>query len=140
MEKTEEALGAFLKQKALESWEQESPYLLSSINPDLRTQEISYRDVIGDEETLKQFVTRTADAYGYKLVQHPLQKPKVGIIPADKEFTFGETLSVLPVAGRQHRGEGVLYSFLKALGKLPAADIDKVVIPTSILVKLARYR
>ena len=140
MEKTEAALGAFLKEKAAENWKNEAPYLLSSLAPDLRLESVSYREVIGADETLKQFVQRTGETYGYKIVQHPSQKPKVGIVPADADFEFEDTGQKPLQERRSGPPDGVLYNFLRALGKLPASEIDKIVIPTSVLVKLARYR
>lgn len=140
MDKTEAALGAFLKQKALESWESKTPYLLSFLSPDLKTEGSSYKDIVGEDETLKQFVVRTGDAYGYKLVQHPAKKAKVGVIPIGEEFTFEDETRASSHNLRESRPDGVLVDFLKALGRLPASDVDKVVIPASVLVKLARHR
>ena len=90
---TPEELISFLSERSREEWEKNSfPYLLARVGPDLRDRGEDYRLIIGEDRTLKQFVAASDQL---KLVQHPRQKAKIGIIPAQEEFEF-------PAEGLEH--------------------------------------
>lgn len=146
MDPTEDGLKAFLKEQAQKQWDlDEQPYLLSLASPDLRPLAIDYHDIIGPER-LKAFAERTAADGGYRVVAHPQQKAKVGIVPATVQFEF-------PAAEERHRAvnpdahherlndrEQIVVAFLRALSKLPDSELDGVIIPARVLAKLLGRR
>ncbi len=134
---TEKELQEFLGKKAQEHWHESSgPYLLSQVHDDLKDEDSDYKSIIKDEK-LKEFAKRTQAEKLYKLVEHPHQRAKVGIVPYDEEFSFphDQTDDAQGVHDSE-RGEA-LFAFLRALSKLPKEDLDAVVIPTRVLVKLS---
>ncbi len=138
---TEVELQNFLAERTAQHWKDSEgqPYPLSRVPLDLKEEKSDYKSIIF-EEKLKDFVRRTQHDRLYKLVEHPVQKAKVGIIPPDENFEF----PIDPIHSEQaaygpdysDRGDA-LFAFLRALSKLPKEDIDAVVIPTRVLVKLA---
>lgn len=132
----------FLEEKAKDTWKEKRPYYLSSAGPDMDTASIDYRSILG-EERLKAFVERTAGTSAYQIVKHPHQKAKVGVVPTGVDFQFkdADQETVSPQVPRHilERRETLL-RFLDVLSELPAEDLDRVVIPTRTLVKLAKMR
>lgn len=151
LEATAEAIEAFLKASADHTWKDlEQPYLLSMAATDMKDGGIDYRLVLGDEK-LKAFVKRTEKAGGYRLVEHPTQKAKVGLVPGDAEFSFpsphvarvGIKADVqIPEHNAAPSSEQwrVVVTFLHALSCLSDEEINSVVIPTRVLVKLLGKR
>ena len=141
---TEDTIVDFLTAKTKAAWEEEQPYLLSFAGPDLTEAQIDYRSIL-DGERLKAFVERTSGEDRYQLVKHPHQKAKVGLVPHGAEFQFDEVdqeealVSQDTLRSMQPKGSALL-EFLNALSKLPPDDLDGVIIPTRVLVKLARRR
>ncbi|GHG73588.1 hypothetical protein GCM10010919_26490 [Alishewanella longhuensis] len=84
---------------------------------------------------LKDFISETAKAGGYKLVEHPLQQAKVGVVPFESEYSFSD-VSDLPVKVRST--QSATLAFLRVLESLPENEADKVVIPMSVLIKLLK--
>lgn len=134
---------AFLKEKTDEAWAGGGPYLLSNAGPELTLADIAYRDVL-DGEKLKDFIVRTAGEGGYQLVQHPVQRAKLGLVPAGETFTFEdpneEIGSALLLGEADGRRGAQLLAFLDTISRLPREDQDEIVIPTRVLVKLARKK
>lgn len=142
----ENQLIEFLRSRAQERWEAEhQPYLLSLVATDLRSQEKDYHEAIG-EERLKAFVKRTGENGGYTLVEHPVQRPKVGVVPSGVEFSFDDIdeSQRLDVAsgncGTINERERVVLLFLRALSRLPDPLLDEISISTKVLVRLLTHR
>ena len=140
---TQDTIIDFLTAKAAAAWQEGRPYLLSFASLDLAIVGVDYRDIL-DGEKLKAFVERTASEGRYQLVQHPQQKAKIGIVPYGADFRFeseeGESAETREARRGELNGAHILVNFLDALSKLSTEDIDGVVIPTRVLVKLARKR
>lgn len=141
IEKTEEGFKAFLAARADFFWKNgEQPYHLSLVAGDLKAEGVNYKDILGDEK-LKAFVARTSDENGYRLVEHPLKKPKIGIVPADAKFEFTD-IPPLPRSSPNPKllapssQDRAVLDFLQVLSKLDDADLDTVIIPTRVFVKL----
>ena len=142
MDHTEEDIQRELVKKARERWdtnEAKQPYFLSDVGIDMKILGIDYRAILG-EEGLKKFVRRTQHTAGYQLVEHPLQKAKVGIIPAGAKYSFPnaahaehdhERRSPAPASA-----ERAVIDFLRALSHLSDEDQDAVVIPVRVLTRL----
>ncbi len=136
---------AFLKEKAEKNWkEQEQPYFLSMVSPELREMNIDYKSILGAER-LKTFVQRMRSESGFKIVEHPTQKAKIAIIPSSENFEFEVDPKLnftreAPLRDRRksdNREEAVL-SFLRLLGDLPKDDLDAINIPVRVLARLIR--
>jgi hypothetical protein len=129
-------------QRTLETWERKKePYLLSQISTELSPKGLNYKSVLGAGTTLKQFVSTLP---GVRVVIHPIQKAKVGLVPADSGFSFeiepgvgaGGGLDDRPRRARVPSRKYVVMQFLDALSKLPEEELKSVNIPVHILAKL----
>ncbi|MDK2761938.1 MAG: hypothetical protein KYX64_11345 [Sphingopyxis sp.] len=137
----EEGLIEFLRQRAQERWDtDEKPYPLSLVSTELARQGVDYRTILSDER-LKSFVKRIPESSGFKVVEHPLQRAKIGLIPSDQVFSFEDeqddpSSAVASKTRAPTDREQVVISFLRALARLPDSTLDEVVIPTKVLVRL----
>lgn len=132
----DQKLAARVKEISEKYWrERTSPVLLSALPKILETEDPNYRAVLGTR-TLKVFIKETGEATGYRLVEHPTQRARVGVAPTAANYVFPLELEPKTVATKSHR-EATL-AFFRALATLPDAEFDKVVIPTSVLVKLLK--
>ena len=134
-----ENLAIALKAIADEHWKNQScPILLSGLHPLLIARIADYKNILNGKP-IKQFIQETGNAHGYKLVEHPTQKAKIGIIPVDTQYAFPATAEQLqPTSTDNTKGSAALISFFKALGNLPDEEIEKVNIPVSVIVKLLK--
>ncbi|MDY1548549.1 hypothetical protein [Luteibacter sahnii] len=109
------------------------PRLLAVDYPDINREQ-----VLGDM-SLKKFVKETAESSSYKVIEHPNQKPKVGILPPSASYKFPADVQEHHVSlERSGERERMVLDFIKLLGDLPAGELEKVVIPASVLVKLLK--
>lgn len=116
--------------------ERNSPVLLSALPKILEGEVPNYRTVLGPR-SLKVFIRETEDATGYKLIEHPTQRARVGVAPAAVNFAFPpEQPSPKTIAAKSNKDATL--AFFHALATLPDADLEKVVIPASVLVKLLK--
>lgn len=117
--------------------ERNSPVLLSALPRLLEGEAPDFRAVLGSR-TLKAFIKETGESAGYKLVEHPTQRARVGVAPAAAEYNFPSEPAhpSMTIAARSNQ-EATL-AFFRALAALPDADLEKVVIPASVLVKLLK--
>lgn len=118
-----------------EYWhENQKPLLLSGL-PKMLAKECPDLQTHLKGQRLKDFISETAAQGRYKLVVHPLQKAKIGVVPFDIEYNFSDA-SDLSVKVRNV--QSVTLAFLRVLESLPEHEADKVVIPTSVLIKLLK--
>lgn len=119
-------------------WEmQKAPILLSALPPLLVREVPNYREHLG-KRTLKAFINETSVAGGYKIVEHPTQQARIGVTLADIDYEFPEEpLNPTKTASSENNQQATL-AFLRVLATLPDAELDKVVIPTSVLIKLLK--
>lgn len=148
MEQTPDAILTFAAKCAQEAWDtNQQPYLLARLSPDLAKEGVNYKDVLGNQR-LKDFVRSAPDRI--KVVTHPSQKAKIGLIPSDKDFEYDatpaptETKAPTPSSfsgkGSGSRRRYIVSNFLQLLSELDDADAAQVQIPTHILTKLMRDR
>lgn len=147
MEITKETLAEVIEKKTREHWEdKQTPYLLADVVPDIVKEGFDYKALISPL-SLKQF---TAGMGGkVKVIQHSYLKAKVGLIPADKDFSFDQQPVVSPkqaakdeivARGNFRSNKYVVLNFLQALSALSDEDLEKVVIPASVLAKLLKEK
>ena len=99
------------------------------------------KKVLSEGTTLRQFVATLDDL---RIVVHPIQKAKIGVVPKDSPFTFEVEPTVKPTAStderprriRQPNQRFVVMQFLAALSRLPPEDVKEVNIPVHVLARL----
>lgn len=147
MEHTQETLAEVIEKKTKKHWDDEqTPYLLADVVPDIVKEGFDYKQLISPL-TLKQF---TAGMSGkVKVIQHPFLKAKVGLIPADKDFSYDQQPVISPkqaakdeivARGNFRSNKFVVLNFLQALSALSDEDLEKVVIPATVLAKLLKEK
>jgi hypothetical protein len=140
---TEDTIIEFFRDQAIAAWKDEQPYLLSFAGPDLTEKGIDYRTIL-EGEKLKAFVERTEGSGRYRVVKHPHQKAKIGLVKYGEKFEFSsndhDDALLHDVQSPKTQHSSALFEFLDALSKLPVEDLDGIVIPTRVLVKLSKKR
>lgn len=131
--------------RAQEAWADAQPYMLARLSPDLLKEGINYKEVLG-EQRLKDFVLAAPDRI--KVVTHPTQRSKIGLVPPDADFAFAPASESIapqivtsPTSGDRTKGSRrryVVSNFLHLLSELDDADAVQVQIPMHILTKLMR--
>jgi hypothetical protein len=128
----EKSLISKIAEIATSTWEEDKePLLISNIPRHLVGTD--FRSVLG-EEGVKSFVSRTCAEGGYKLVEDPSHKARVGIIPTEETYQFLASTKQ-PVADQKRKGETVL-RFLELLSELSEEEQRSVVIPVNVIGKL----
>jgi hypothetical protein len=141
LDATAEGLGKYIIKRTKEVWDTSSvPYMLSWISPELQAKGILYKTIIGPQ-TLKQFAATLADHV--RLVVHPTQKSRIGLVPKTENFEFEEELTLntslreaTPKKLRQPSQRYIVTQFLVALSRLNDDELNKINIPISVLAKL----
>lgn len=115
--------------------------LLSELAPTLASEAgaADYRTLL-DGKSLKAFIRDTGKDNGYRLVEHPTQTAKVGLVPLDAQFEFVVSVAEkLPKKSEttRHRENRAL-ALLEILATLPEEDLAQISIPVSTLVKLLK--
>ena len=146
MEVTPETILAFAAKQAEQAWkEKRSPYLLSSLAPDLEKDGVHYKAILGDQR-LKEFLQTAQDKV--QLIFHPTQKSRIGLIPPGEHYEF-ERVSTssepkeVPSAAHRASPSGsqrryIVANFLQLLTELDDDEAAQVQIPTHILTKIMR--
>ncbi len=145
----EQEVKAALKKIADAHWDaRKTPILLSELPEKLEAEAPDYKEVLAGK-SLKAFALSVGEDSGFKLISHHSQRAKLGLAPANVDFEFpkeeatqpGATCPAIGQEGARDRGprsqEPVLV-LLRALRALPPEELEKVVIPVSILVKLLK--
>ena len=142
-------LNTFLVRRTNEVWsETQAPYFLARVQPELMVDGKSYRDVTGDSP-LSIYAERIP---GVRLVRHPHQKAKIGLVPENTTFEFSEALELrswsdselprssetLAVRSRRRKSEHVVMDFLQLLARLDCDDLEGFSIPAKVIAKLLR--
>lgn len=135
---TESELKTALRDIAKEHWTKYShPVLLSNLPPLIDEKIQDYKELLRGS-SLKSYIIKESGAANVKLVEHPIQKAKVGIVPADTDFQFEPIPTDASAARKPKFDPSILLTFLNELSKLPDTEIEKVNIPVSVLVKLIK--
>jgi len=135
-------LKSSIKDIATNQWAtNQKPILLSDVAPILAKEAgaVDYRTLL-DGKSLKAFIKDTGKDNGYRLVEHPTQGAKVGLVPLDSQFEFATTgTENLPKKSdvfRKHGNRSV--ALLEILATLPEEDLAQISIPVSVFVKLLK--
>lgn len=145
-----EAIIEFADIRAKQSWEKfGKPMLLSLLGSELSALNREYGDLI-EPLKLREFLTANSQDK-FAIIQHPTQKPKVGLIPYGKEYVFpiedheeGSAPDQYQELGRtpnrRTQGKYVVQNFLDLLANLDHEDVQRVQIPIDVIAKMIRYK
>jgi hypothetical protein len=139
-------LADYIVSRTNQEWQENAfPYLLSRISPELDKSNVDYKPLIAPQ-TLKNFTLTLGDRV--RLVQHPLHRARIGLVPAHVDFEFDSpNLSDVssPAAPRSDSKRRLkvqpryaVLNFLEALAELTPEEVDKVQIPISVLAKIVK--
>lgn len=130
-------LGITIKEILSDYWEtNKKALLLSNLSPLLIDKIPDYKQTLAGK-SLKDFIRESSHEFEYKLVEHPAQSAKIGVIPEGVDFSFLNEKSIQQEKLETNYEKSIFY-FLKELKKLDPEDIDKIQIPLSVLVKLIK--
>lgn len=143
---SEEQLEAVLKKISQNSWDANTaPALLSSLPHEIEkvSPGLDYKGALNGR-SLKAFIKATQDHADYKLVEHPTTKARVGIMPASETYEFQDpkarqtTMPTVPKAANKKNAPNRAIGLFTILATLSDEDLEKVVIPASVIVKLLK--
>lgn len=124
-----------LRDIASEDWQAyRQPVLLSRLPKKLseRRPPIDYKLILGTG-SLKSFIRDNAPAGGYRLVEHPTQRAKLGIVPASVDFEFPIELDT-PTSEALSRQD--IEGFTRVLRFLTPDELRCVSLPASLVLRL----
>lgn len=150
-------LKSMIATRAHEMWEHEHrPYYISYIAIDSSKNGVDYRDLIKPLKLRQWAITNEID--GFKIVEHPHHKAKVGYVPTTAEFSFDDVDPAEEATGdaaaegapepegarksRTHAASGpvktrrAMLQFLETLSKLGDDELDQIKIPVRTIVRL----
>lgn len=143
---SEEKLEAALKEISQQHWdEHEEPMLFSSL-PNALTKALGgldYREILKGK-SFKAFVKASQGRAGYELAEHPTTKARVGLMPAGKKYEFKDAAAKPKAKVAAHVSTEVknapnrAIALFTILATLSEEDLEKVVIPASVIVKLLK--
>lgn len=119
-----------IKKTVVEYWEKnKSPLLLSQLPVVLDNGE--YEQFV-EPSGWKSFLTSTSsEQAGYKLVQHPQQLAKIGLIPYDVTFDYRNSEEKIEISAEL---------LLSILSKLDSKQLKNIQLPADITLALVKYR
>jgi hypothetical protein len=127
-------LTAALKVISDRSWTSTNQPVLLSALPRLLRDELDeeYKDMLAGE-SLKAFIKRTGPQFGYRLVEHPTQQAKIGLLPLTAHFEFEAEPTLF-------RSTSVsitdAHAFARVLLALTEDERKAILLPASVVVKL----
>ncbi len=117
-----------------------TPYLFSSLGYEIKKNfESDDLERVLQRDKLISWIKDKQDSAGVKIIRHPIQKEKLGLIPSEQNFSFDpeEGKTEHQVKSRKNKNNReIVTDFLLALSRLPEHEIEKVTIPVSVLAKL----
>ncbi|MCL4632822.1 MULTISPECIES: hypothetical protein [Burkholderia] len=132
---TIEDLSKALRAIAEENWRARSQPVLLSVLPKMLSERLreDYKPVLGSR-SLKNFIKGSSTAEGYRLVEHPSQRAKLGIVPASVDFEFSDEASIAEALADVSKQD--VDGFVKVLASLTPDELRRVSLPASLVVRL----
>lgn len=123
-----------LRQIAESFWDENARPLFLSALPRALLQRlgVDYKDALVNE-SLKAFILRTGQQSGYRLVEHPKQRAKLGIVPSNVTFEF-ELEEASPRTLNITRKD--VEAFARVLMALSAEERKLIAIPADAVARL----
>ncbi|WP_338724163.1 hypothetical protein V9L16_00185 [Pseudomonas tolaasii] len=114
------------------------PLLLSNLPVEFKKNKVDDYSAILEGETLKSFVGRTSGDTSYSVITHPVHRAKIGLIPPGETYQYQAEVETPPVnspAGALEQPNDAI-ALLEILSRLPKEELEKIVLPVSVLAKL----
>ncbi|WP_288943963.1 hypothetical protein [uncultured Roseovarius sp.] len=113
------------------------PLLLSRLGSEILSEGIEYKEIL-EGSSLGEFIAQTSEKV--RIVKHPQQFAKIGVVPTEETFEYPADTSQpaqnLEGQDRVKRTRRAFYNFIEAISDLPVEDIEKISIPTHVIVQL----
>lgn len=131
---TNEDLIAALQGIAQKHWDtHKTPTLLSQLPKLLSTHlQADYKPILGTV-SLKSFIKTSQGLGGYRLVEHPTQRAKLGIVPPGVDFEFPVTTDEKTISTLSRQD---IEGFARVLGALTPDELRHVSLPATLVIKL----
>lgn len=131
-----EDIGNGLRHLAEEHWKAKGqPILLSNLPKKIEELiKADYKEILG-QVSLKNYIKESGLRNNYRLVEHPTQKAKLGIVPADVVFEFADT----PTSSSFIQAEvskSDIDGFVRVLRSLTPDELRQVSLPANLVVRL----
>lgn len=140
---TEERLVQIIAEEAKEAWDSHSTaYLLSLLTPKLKQMGFDYKAVTGSDTLSKWATTVSQDKFD--VVRDPETKARIGVVPKGVVFDFASSGSVhgsgqsnaTSRSKSDRYRKPVIIRFLEELSTLSSEELETVIIPVPVIVKL----
>ena len=133
-------LAAALRTIAEENWQKfQQPIFLSVLPKRLVDRlQADYKQVLG-EQSLKSYIQASGSEKGYRLVEHPTQRAKLGLVPAGISFEFPLDDKVAAVYKNELSRQDI-DGFVRVLQSMSADELRSVSLPAHLVVTLLSKR
>lgn len=124
---------SYLKESVSENWKKTGePFLLSSIGSKFTKEEIKQNT---GGLSITNWIRNNLDSLDLKIVSHPTQKEKIGLIPKNEKYSY-ETNEISVIRTNLTDRELTL-SFIELLQKkCTPKELEEINLPLKVLVKL----
>jgi len=129
----ETSFDSYLKESVSENWKKTGePFLLSSIGSTFTKEEIKQNT---GGLSITNWIRNNLDSLDLKIVSHPTQKEKIGLIPRNEKYSY-ETNEISVIRTNLTDRELTL-SFIELLQKkCTPKELEEINLPLKVLVKL----
>uniref|UniRef100_UPI003F49308E hypothetical protein n=1 Tax=Acinetobacter soli TaxID=487316 RepID=UPI003F49308E len=129
----ETSFDSYLKESVSENWKKTGePFLLSSIGSTFTKEEIKQNT---GGLSITNWIRNNLDSLDLKIVSHPTQKAKIGLIPKNEKYSY-ETNEISVIRTNLTDRELTL-SFIELLQKkCTPKELEEINLPLKVLVKL----
>lgn len=129
----ETSFDSYLKESVSENWKKTGePFLLSSIGSKFSKEQIKQNT---GGLSITNWIRNNLDSLDLKIVSHPTQKEKIGLIPKDEKFSYEK--NEISVIRTNLTDRELTLSFIELLQKkCTPKELEEINLPLKVLVKL----
>jgi hypothetical protein len=126
----ETSFDSYLKESVSENWKKTGePFLLSSIGSTFTKEEIKQNT---GGLSITNWIRNNLDSLDLKIVSHPTQKEKIGLIPKNEKYSYETNEIRTNLTDRE-----LTLSFIELLQKkCTPKELEEINLPLKVLVKL----
>lgn len=138
MAHTKKELGSKIIELTTAHWKEvPEPLLLSRLGPELKEADFNYKLIL-EGQGLRNFIDK--DVSELTIAQHPKQYAKVGVHLAAETFSYADTpADTKPEPSdldKLRKNRRAFYGFIEAISELPPEEIEGILIPARVIVRL----
>ena len=124
---------SYLKESVSDTWEKTGePFLLSSIGSKFSKEQIKQNT---GGLSITNWIRNNLDSLDLKIVSHPTQKEKIGLIPKHKNYSYGT--DEISITNSNLTDRELTLSFIELLQKkCTPKELEEINLPLKVLVKL----